>query len=98
MTAILFVGLEGTVVEVALGIASYTYGGLLGAFLLGMINRGASQRDAMLAFILTILLLAVLIRSLQIAWPLFTLIGAVLCILIGSVASVILNPKGSHKM
>jgi SSS family transporter len=98
MTAILFVGLEGTVVEVALGIASYTYGGLLGAFLLGMINRRASQRDAMLAFILTILLLAVLIRSLQIAWPLFTLIGAVLCILIGSVASVILNPKGSHKM
>ena len=33
------------VVEVALAIASYTYGGLLGAFFLGLFWRRANQRD-----------------------------------------------------
>jgi len=38
---------EGTpVVTIALSIASFTYGGLLGAFFLGMLVRRARQRDA----------------------------------------------------
>lgn len=40
---------EGTpVVTVALSIASFTYGGLLGGFFLGMVWRRAIQRDAIL--------------------------------------------------
>lgn len=40
---------EGTpVVTIALSIASFTYGGLLGAFFLGLLVRRARQRDAIL--------------------------------------------------
>ena len=37
------------VVELGLAIASFTYGGLLGGFLLGLLNPRADQRDALLA-------------------------------------------------
>src|SRR5690606_36194816 len=41
---------QGTpVVTVALSIASFTYGGLLGGFFLGMLWQRATQRDAILA-------------------------------------------------
>jgi Na+/proline symporter len=45
----LLYGTEGTpVVIVALSIASFTYGGLLGGFFLGMAWRRATQRDAII--------------------------------------------------
>jgi solute:Na+ symporter, SSS family len=47
--ALLFRSRDTPVVELGLAIASFTYGGLLGGFLLGVINRRANQRDAMLA-------------------------------------------------
>ena len=41
---------QGTpVVLIALNIASFTYGGLLGGFLLGVISRKADQKDAIIA-------------------------------------------------
>lgn len=47
---------EGTpVVTVALSIASFTYGGLLGGFFLGMLWRRAVQRDAILGMAVGIL-------------------------------------------
>lgn len=47
--ALLFRSRETPVVELGLAIASFTYGGLLGGFFLGVLNGRASQRDAMLA-------------------------------------------------
>lgn len=40
----------GPVVELGLAIASFTYGGLLGAFLLGMISKRARELDALISF------------------------------------------------
>lgn len=48
--AMLFTGLDNPVVELGLGIAGFTYGGLLGAFVLGLVNRQARQPDAVVAF------------------------------------------------
>jgi len=87
--ALIFIGLEGTVVEVALGIASYTYGGLLGVFLLGMLNKKATQRDAIIAFIAALLMMAIVIQTIKIAWPLYTVVGSLAAILIGSIMSKI---------
>lgn len=42
------------VVELGLAIASFTYGGLLGAFLLAMMNRRIQEREALISFITTI--------------------------------------------
>ena len=47
----------GTVVELGLSIASFTYGALLGVFLLGIANRRTDERDALLAFAATIVVL-----------------------------------------
>jgi solute:Na+ symporter, SSS family len=47
--ALLFRSRDTPVVELGLAIASFTYGGLLGGFFLGMLNRRANQRDAIAA-------------------------------------------------
>ena len=86
-TAILFIGLKGTVVEVALGIASYTYGGLLGVFLLGMIQRQASQKDALIGFFTALIVMIFFIASLKIAWPLYTVVGSSAVIITGIISS-----------
>ena len=52
--ASLFTDEENPVVELGLAIASFTYGGLLGAFLLGLLVRRTDQKDAIVAFIVTI--------------------------------------------
>lgn len=52
---------ENPVVELGLAIASFTYGGLLGAFLLGMTNRRINQRGAILTFLLTVAAMTVVV-------------------------------------
>ena len=53
--ASLFEDTDNPVVELGLTIASFTYGGLLGVFLLGMIDKRSGQADALIAFTVTIL-------------------------------------------
>ena len=50
----LFRDQQNPVVELGLAIASFTYGGLLGVFLLGLINRRTEQKDAMIGFFVSI--------------------------------------------
>jgi len=52
--ASLFESTENPVVELGLTIASFTYGGLLGVFLLGILNKSSQQIDALIAFSVTI--------------------------------------------
>lgn len=62
--AMLFTGLDNPVVELGLGIAGFTYGGLLGAFVLGLVNRRARQADAVVAFLVAIVVMAFVIFGL----------------------------------
>lgn len=48
--AFIFIRLNQSVVEIALGIASITYGGLLGTFLLGRLSRQVSEKGALIGF------------------------------------------------
>ena len=52
--ASLFEDSDNAVVELGLTIASYTYGALLGVFLLGIIVKRSEQSDALVAFALTL--------------------------------------------
>ena len=62
---------QGTpVVVVALSIASFTYGGLLGGFFLGMLWRRAIQRDAILGMATAILIMSFVVFARQLA-PIF---------------------------
>jgi SSS family transporter len=62
--ASLFTEIENSVVVLGLSIASFTYGGLLGGFVLGIVNPRATQRDAIVALVVAIaaMLLIGLIR------------------------------------
>lgn len=62
--AMLFEGTDNPVVELGLGIAGFTYGGLLGAFLLGLLNKRARQTDAIVSFVVTITAMVFLIFGL----------------------------------
>ncbi|MBN1223975.1 MAG: sodium:solute symporter [Candidatus Aminicenantes bacterium] len=86
-------GERPAVVELALGIASYTYGGLLGVFLLGIISKKIKNRDAVIGFFSGLLALLFLVegpihnllpgQGITIAWPLYTLCGSLIVIITG---------------
>jgi SSS family transporter len=82
--AILFIPLsrETAAVEVALGIASLVYGGLLGAFALGVLTKQPGQ-NAAIAGIATGIGAVVLMRD-QMAWPWYALVGASITFAVGS--------------
>jgi Na+/proline symporter len=62
--ASLFTQIENSVVVLGLSIASFTYGGLLGGFVLGIVNPRARQGDAIIALVVAVfaMLLVGLIR------------------------------------
>ena len=87
ITAIFFMGSSRAVVEVALSIASFTYGGLLGTFLLGILNKNAKQEDALAGFIAGIFIMISVISLNLVAWTWYTIIGVIATLLIGSLLS-----------
>lgn len=59
--ALLFKDKENPVVELGLAIASFTYGGLLGAYFLGIFNKSTKEEDALVAMWSTIFFMTWLI-------------------------------------
>ncbi|HEX7939665.1 MAG TPA: sodium:solute symporter [Gemmatimonadaceae bacterium] len=95
------------VVVVALSIASFTYGGLLGGFFLGLFWKRARQRDAMLGMSIGIATMGLVVFARQlsgllpalaplsgIAWPWYVLIGTSITILVG-ISSSFFSPAAS---
>jgi Na+/proline symporter len=85
--AVLFIPLSRTTaaVEVALAVSSLVYGGLLGAFFLGVASRRADARSVTLgvaAGIGTVTLIWIFLRA-EVAWPWFAVIGSVVTFLVG---------------
>lgn len=87
---------QPAVVELGLAIASYTYGGLLGAFTLGILFTRPKRIDAIIGFFTGLAALLYMVEGpiqyvlpgepLPIAWPLYTLIGAVIVVAVGHVS------------
>ncbi len=92
-SAILFMESPRTVVELALSIASFTYGGLLGTFLLGLFNKKAKQKDALAGFTAGIVIMIVVILLKIVAWTWFTLIGVTATVLIGSLMGALIKKE-----
>ena len=86
--AILFIPLsQGTsAVEVALGIASLVYGGLLGAFALGVFTRRPGQLAAIIGVAVGVGTVT-LMRDLM-AWPWYVLVGSSVTFVVGSLAGL----------
>lgn len=88
--ALLYPETRTPVVVVALSIASFTYGALLGAFFLGIYNARAKQFDAILAMSVGIVVMAVVVfsPSIKIAWPWYVLIGTTITFITGSLSAL----------
>ncbi len=97
LSALFFIRSSIAVVELALGIASITYGGLLGMFLLGLLNRKSAQRGAITGFFTGITAMLVVISFQLAAWTWFTLIGVLVTVLIGSILSYRKNNKQENQ-
>ena len=90
-SAFFFMSSSQTVVELALSIASFTYGGLLGTFLLGLLNKKAKQEDALAGFTAGIFIMITVITLNLAAWTWFTLIGVAATLIVGSLLSKLSN-------
>jgi Na+/proline symporter len=86
---------QGTpVVVIALQIASFTYGGLLGGFLLGVLSRRAAQKDALLGMGTATLLMGAFWASQQFEWIprladtlWFALFGSAITLVVGEASA-----------
>ena len=94
--AIFFMNSSQVVVELALSIASFTYGGLLGTFLLGLFVKKAKQEDALAGFVSGIFIMIAVISLKLVAWTWFTFIGVFTTLIIGSLLSLLTKNSKSE--
>jgi SSS family solute:Na+ symporter len=93
LVALLFIRTPQTVVELALSIASYTYGGLLGLFTLVLLPRNVRSFAAGTGFVFGVIGTGVIILLTPLAWTWYTLTGTLITL---SVALIVQHmQKGS---
>lgn len=90
--ASLFSDTTNQVIVLGLGITGYTYGALLGSFLLALLVRRAEQADAVIAFLVTVAVLAFVVLRVRLevdgnatglAFPWFAPLGAAITLAVG---------------
>jgi SSS family transporter len=91
LVATFFIKIPQAVVEIALSIASITYGGLLGTFLLGVLFKRIDQTAAIWGFSIGILAMLLIIcipigaqLPALVYWTWYTLIGCTVTIVVGN--------------
>ena len=72
-----------------MSIASFTYGGLLGTFLLGLSNSKIKQNHAIAGFSSAIVIMLFVILFKVVAWTWFVLIGVGITLLVGNFLEMI---------
>ena len=89
--AFIFIQVQQSVVEIALGIASITYGGLLGTFLLGRFFPKIQQTAALVGFTSGIIAMLMIIIIPKLTgsppvfhWTWFVAFGSTVCIIMGN--------------
>ena len=93
LAALFFMNSPSTVVELALSIASFTYGGLLGTFMLGLFVKKASQEDALAGFAAGIFIMITVISLNLVAWTWYTLIGVLATLTVGTLLTYLTKDK-----
>jgi SSS family solute:Na+ symporter len=96
--ASLFSSTTDPVIVLGLGITGYTYGALLGAFLLGLLVARANQTDAVIAFLATVVVMAVVILGVRLpgpagkptalAFPWYTALGVLITLVVGGLLAL----------
>src|SRR5699024_10533315 len=86
---------EGNIVVLALGVAGITYGGLLGAFVFGIVNKRAHALDANIAFVVAVAVNAFffvmekyVVGEVWVAWQWYPLLGVLVPFAVGGLLSL----------
>ncbi|MDN6528211.1 MAG: sodium:solute symporter, partial [Brevibacterium sp.] len=103
LPATVFQSDEGNIVILALGVAGITYGGLLGAFVFGIINKRATAVDANITFALAVAVNAFFFimekyvtGEVWVAWQWYPLLGVIVMVGIGGLLSL-RHPKAAKR-
>jgi Na+/proline symporter len=88
----------GGVLEKGLTIASIVYQSLLGLFLLGILNKRATARGALIGMFAGLALMLYLWARTPLAWTWYVLVGTVVTFAVGSVASVLAEQRMKPQM
>ncbi len=86
--ALLFIGTGRAVVELALSIASFTYGGFLGLFLLAVRGR-VGARAAGIGFVAGVGVMVWVVLGTKLAWPFYTLAGSLVTVAVAAAATAV---------
>ncbi|MBI5661419.1 MAG: sodium/solute symporter [Ignavibacterium album] len=86
-SAFFFMNTDRAVVELALSISSFTFGGMLGTFLLGIFNKKVNEKIAIISFLAGIIVVSVTIILKIVAWTWFVFIGVVVVLFCGFILS-----------
>ncbi len=94
--ASMFDDTENQVVVIGLSITGYTYGALLGSFLLGLLVKRAREPEAAIAFIVTVAVMAYVVLEVKIdgetlAFPWYVPMGVLITLAVGGGLSLILR-------
>ena len=98
--AIAFRNQNTPVVQLALSIASITYGGLLGTYILGGLWSRARQRDVIVAIVVSVLAMTPVVLGVPwrwlpgLAWPWYVPLGTAVTVLMGMASSLVRRPDG----
>src|SRR5438034_1135665 len=88
------------VVQLALSIASITYGGLLGTYLLGGLWSRARERDVIAAIVVSVLVMTPIVLGVPwrllpgLAWPWYVPLGTGVTVAVGMLSSLVGRPDG----
>lgn len=93
--AMLFTDTKNPVVELGLKIASFTYGGLLGTFFLGLLFKRTDQKDAYVGFVSGIVAMTLVLSMTKIDFTWHTFIGASVTMLLGNASWWLRSRSGS---
>ena len=103
LPATVFQSDEGNLVILALGVAGITYGGLLGAFVFGIVNSRARALDANIAFVAAVatnayffIMEKYVTGEVWVAWQWYPLLGVVITLVVGGLLSL-RHPAGERR-
>lgn len=86
--AMIFTGSRNPVVEIGLKIASITYGGLLGIFLLGLLFSKIETVDAFIGIVSSLIVMSGILVFTKIDYTWHTIIGCAVCITAGNASRI----------
>ena len=93
LSALIFMNTSQAVVEIALSIASFTYGGLLGTFILGLLFKKVQQTAAIIGFSAGITGMIIVIFFTNVGWTWYTLIGVAVTITTALLSSLMYSGR-----